>query len=32
MAAQGVAFPPTFFEPDGGTLRPAFAAAYGSHQ
>ena len=32
MAAQGVAFPPTFFEPDGGTLRPAFAAAYGSQQ
>jgi hypothetical protein len=32
MAAQGVAFPPTFFEPDGGVLRPAFAAAYGSHQ
>jgi pilus assembly protein CpaF len=32
MAAQGVAFPPTFFEPDGGMLRPAFAAAYGSHK
>jgi pilus assembly protein CpaF len=32
MAAQGVAFPPTFFEPDAGVLRPAFAAAYGSNQ
>jgi pilus assembly protein CpaF len=32
MAAQGVAFPPTFFEPDGGVLRPTFAATYGGHQ
>jgi hypothetical protein len=30
MAANGVAFPPTFFEPDGGSVRPAFTASYGA--
>jgi pilus assembly protein CpaF len=32
MAAHGVAFPPTFFEPDTPVLRPAFATAYRGQQ